>query len=264
MRVYVITDLEGVCGVVEPSDVHSEGGRYAMARKMLTQEVNHACKGAFRGGAESVVVLNGHGADHAYNVDYEALEGPVEHIVGTPWDRYLPGLDESVDLVFQLGAHARSGTPLALLEHTMSSAAWHSFRLNGQEISEMGLIGYCAGHFGASVGLVSGDAAACAEGRELFPGVITVETKTALSRTAGRLKMWPEVMEEIEAAAADAVMRPERFKSYPRLTSCVLEVENARTSGADSVRIVEGVERKGGRLMCYSGTDVFDALRRLY
>lgn len=47
MRIYIVTDLEGVGGVVLPQQTTPDGGAmYEQARRWLTQEVNAALEGA--------------------------------------------------------------------------------------------------------------------------------------------------------------------------------------------------------------------------
>ena len=61
MKIYILTDLEGVSGVVSFDEQTSPQGRYyEQAKRLLTGEVNAACEGAFQGGADEVVVLDGH------------------------------------------------------------------------------------------------------------------------------------------------------------------------------------------------------------
>lgn len=264
MNVFIVTDLEGVCGVIHDSDVQPAGERYEMARRMLTAEVNAAVRGAATAGADEIVVLNGHGADHAYNINFEDIEPPAVHIAGSPWDRYLPGLDEATDLVFQLGAHARSGTPRALLEHTMSSASWMWMKLDGQEIGEMQLIAASAAHYGARVALVTGDAAACAEAEASFPGVVTIATKKGLARTAGILRPRREALAEVESAARRAVQSADRFPLLRRHGDCCLDICFAHTPPADALTGRPGVERLDGTTVRLTGRDIIEAFSRLY
>ena len=70
MRVYVMTDLEGVSGVwsIEEQCVPS-GREYDLARRLLTAEVNAAVEGLLAAGATEIVVADGHGAGGLYFPD---------------------------------------------------------------------------------------------------------------------------------------------------------------------------------------------------
>ena len=62
VKVYIVTNLEGVAGVVHSSQVQPGSPFYEEARRLLTGEVNAAIAGALRGGATEVVVNDGMGA----------------------------------------------------------------------------------------------------------------------------------------------------------------------------------------------------------
>lgn len=62
MRIYLMTDLEGVAGVRNFEEWTGPGKPYyALAQKLLTREVNAAIDGFFAGGTEFVLVEDGHG-----------------------------------------------------------------------------------------------------------------------------------------------------------------------------------------------------------
>ena len=58
-----MTDLEGVAGVLNFENWCSDGGgrHYEKAQRLLTEEVNAAADGFFEGGAEEILVVDGHG-----------------------------------------------------------------------------------------------------------------------------------------------------------------------------------------------------------
>ena len=57
MRIYIITDLEGISGVdsIDMMDENSEG--YKLACERLMSDTNAAIEGAFAGGADKVYVF---------------------------------------------------------------------------------------------------------------------------------------------------------------------------------------------------------------
>ena len=60
MRIYIVTDLEGVNGVLNFDDwCVPEGRRNETACRFLTEEVNAAVDGFFTGGATEVIVFDG-------------------------------------------------------------------------------------------------------------------------------------------------------------------------------------------------------------
>ncbi len=49
MKIYIMTDMEGVCGVLNHDDwVMRDGRYYAEGRKLLTLEINSAIEGFFQ------------------------------------------------------------------------------------------------------------------------------------------------------------------------------------------------------------------------
>lgn len=183
MKVYMMTDLEGVSGVVEfeprAEDTLDNQRKRKLMRRLLTGEVNAAIAGLFEGGATEVVVNDGHGG--GYTIEFEEIDPRVTVIHGTQRPFWLPELDETCDATVLIGAHARAGTPCGVLYHTQSTSVKRT-TVNGLEIGEMGQQALIAGHYGVPFVFVSGDEAACVEAAALIPGIETIAVKRGLSR----------------------------------------------------------------------------------
>ena len=61
MKVYIMTDMEGISGVSIPEMVKRGEPQYEAARHWLTSDINAAVAGAFDAGATEVIVNDGHG-----------------------------------------------------------------------------------------------------------------------------------------------------------------------------------------------------------
>ena len=61
MKVYIMTDMEGISGINIPEMVGRDNPQYAYGRWCLTKDVNASVAGAFEGGATEVIVNDGHG-----------------------------------------------------------------------------------------------------------------------------------------------------------------------------------------------------------
>lgn len=71
MKIWIMTDLEGVAGVVDfESQAYPAGKYYGESKHLLTQEINSAVDGALSAGATNILVLDGHGAG---GIDYKEL-----------------------------------------------------------------------------------------------------------------------------------------------------------------------------------------------
>lgn len=265
MRVYIVTDMEGVGGVVDDGQVVPVGGQaYEEARRWLTLEVNAAVQGALAGGATQLVVLDGHGANKCRNIVYELLHEGATCIQGMPWPEYLPGLDSSFDAMFQIGVHAMAGTANAVLDHTMSSESWVEMRVNGQAMGEIGLCAAVAGHYGVPLVLVSGDDKACREAANLVPGVESVVVKRGISRNCAELIPMSNVLSAIRNRAEAALRKMSTGVIKPfRLESPVeLQIEYLQTSALQTIREGEGVRKIGSRTVVYEGGDIVELLAR--
>lgn len=177
MKIMIMTDMEGVAGVLNHDDWVQPSGRfYEKGMRLLTGEVNAAVCGLAQAGVEEIVVVDGHGAG---GIDPELLDlrallqrGRCEPI--WPW-----GLDRTFDALAFVGQHAKAGTPYSHITHTQ----WfdhRDLRLNGRSIGEYGQLALCAMELGVPTILACGEQALCDEATALTPGVETVAVKRGL------------------------------------------------------------------------------------
>ncbi|MFW6107226.1 MAG: M55 family metallopeptidase [bacterium] len=213
MKVYIATDLEGISGVTVWEQTREKGHPlYQEARVLLTREVNAAVAGCLRGGADEVVVLDGHGG--GFNLVPEELHPGASYVTG-PGRPALAGLDESFDAAIFLGYHAMAGTPDAVLAHTQSSKAGCRYWYNGRESGEIAQHAILCGAAGVPVVMVTGDEAACREARAfLGERVVTVAVKRAFGLTCSQMLAPRRARERIEHAAAEALGRVADIAPY--------------------------------------------------
>jgi D-aminopeptidase len=62
MRIIVMSDMEGVAGIVKWEQVDGGESLYEEGRKLYTEEINAVVRGARAGGATEIVVMDCHGA----------------------------------------------------------------------------------------------------------------------------------------------------------------------------------------------------------
>lgn len=177
MKIMLMTDLEGVAGVLNNHDWTSPEGRFNLkGMTLLTEEVNAAVDGLFAGGADEIVVIDGHGSGA---IDPEILDeraqlsrGRCEHV--WPW-----GLDNSFHALGFIGQHAKAGTPYSHITHTQNMR-YIDLSINGVSIGEYGQLALCAMQLGIPTILACGEQALASEAEALTPGVITVAVKRGL------------------------------------------------------------------------------------
>lgn len=263
MKIYIMTDMEGIGGVLNRNQVMSDQPYYEKTREWLTADVNAAVQGAIDGGADEVVVCDGHGANSAVNLLYDKLHEGATYIQGSPWEHYLQGIDDGVDGLFQVGAHAMAGTKGAILEHTMNSREWFQMRVNGQEMGEIGLCAAIAGQFEVPFIMVSGDDKACAESQCAVPDVQCAVVKYGISRHCARLLPKPVVHDLIQAKAKSAVKKARSIKPFKVAGPVEIEIDYFRTEKADAIREREGVEKLSALTVRYTAATVLDAFTRV-
>jgi len=214
MKVYIVTDLEGVSGICLFEQTREKvPPLYQEARFLLTREANAAVQGCLDAGAEEVVVLDGHGG--GFNFVPEEMHPGAHFVTGPARPHPLLGLDESFGAVLCVGYHSKLGTPDGVLHHTQSSKAETRYWYNGIEMGEIGQVALIAGHYGVPVAMVSGDTAACREAKELLgEDVLTVVVKEGYSRHCAKMLPPKRAREEIRRKAREAVEKAPSLRPF--------------------------------------------------
>lgn len=214
MKIYIVTDLEGISGVCLFEQTRDrDPALYEEARRLLMGEVNAAVQGCIDGGANEVVVLDGHGG--GFNFIPEEMHPRADFITGPQRPQPLVGLDETFDAVLCVGFHAKMGTENGILHHTQSSRRESRYWYNGIEMGEIGQVAIIAGHYNVPVVMVTGDRAACDEARELLgESIITVAVKEGYSRHCARMIPPKRARELIRRGAAEAVNRVQECEPF--------------------------------------------------
>src|ERR1051325_9946590 len=190
MRVLIMYDMEGVSGIVVWEQV--EGGKpmYEEGRRLYTEEINAAVRGAKAAGATEIVAVDCHGAGGSWNFNSfvpDLLDEDCTWVAHHAWSSYTDLLEQGCDAALFVGMHAMAGTPDGVLCHTVSSEAWHNLYFNDTRVGETGINAAVCGHWGCPVALVTGDAATCREARALLgENLTTVAVKEGLTRYSAR------------------------------------------------------------------------------
>jgi D-amino peptidase len=264
MKAVMMTDLEGVAGVVSFADQgYSDGKYYEAAKKLLTAEVNAAVEGLLAAGVEDVLVIDGHGPGGIY---FEDLHPAAKLMHGRPLapasvrDPIIAGYDVGV----LIGQHAMAGVVNGNLAHTQSSRAIDSYTLNGQPIGELAQFALYCGGLGLPTIFVSGDDATCREAEALIPGITTVAVKQGLSRDSAISLAAPEARRLIREGIQRAVEQ-QHANPLPPLrweAPYVLEKRYFHTDDADAAASRPGVERVDSQTVRLYSEDILDIIYR--
>ena len=263
-----MSDIEGVAGIVKWAQTGGDQTLYHEARKLYTEEINAAVRGAKAAGAKEIVVMDCHGAggDYTFNSLLPAeLDPDCEFVIQNEWTEYTEFLEEGCDAALMIGMHAMAGTPDGVLSHTVSSQAWQNLRFNGTLVGETGINAALCGHWGCPVLLVTGDRAVCREGRELLgEGLTTVEVKVGLGRFSARNIPAVRARELIEDGAKRALKDLKAVQPYEPGRPCEIEVEFTSPDRLEEYRNRKNVEVTGARSIVARGDDWWQAWSSFY
>jgi D-amino peptidase len=268
MRVLIMSDMEGVSGIVDWQQVNGGAPMFEEGRRLYTEEINAAVRGARAGGATEIVVVDCHGAGGGWNFNSlipDLLDPGCEWVAHHSWTGYTELLEQGCDAALFVAMHAKAGTPDGVLCHTVSSEAWHDLWFNGVPVGETGINAALCGHWGCPVLLVTGDRATCAEARELLgSGLTTVAVKQGLSRYSARQIPPVRARQMIEAGAREALRDLKAVKPYDPGTPCEIAVEVSAPDRADRFRNKPGVEFLNPRRVVSRAGDWWTAWRQFW
>jgi D-amino peptidase len=270
MRVHVISDMEGVGGIVKGEQVNGAqaGPLFEEGRKLYTEEINAAVRGARAAGATEIVVMDCHGAGGGYTFNSlvpDLLDTGCEYVVQQEWTEYTGFLEQGCDAALFVGMHARAGTPDGVMNHTVSGQSWLNLSFNGTLVGETGINAALCGNWGCPVLLVTGDEASCREGRELLgEGLTTVPVKWGLGIGSARMLPAVKAREAIEAGAKQALSDLAAVQPYDPGKPCEIRVEYKHTHAVDQLRRVPAVEVVGPREIVVRGDDWWTAWQSFF
>ena len=267
-RIFIMSDMEGVAGITKWEQCEGGHKMYDEARKLYTEEINAAVRGAFDGGATEVVVMDCHGAGKGWTFNsliHEDLDPRCEYVVQRHWTEYIDFLEEGCDGALFVAMHARAGTENGVLCHTVSGTQWHTLKFNGVEVGETGINAALCGQYGTPVWLVTGDEQTCAEARDLLGrNLKTVAVKKGIGRFSARHVPPARAREMIQQAAAEAVANPPKVKPYDPGKPYEIEVHLHDPNHTEVYRWLPDVEITGPRTIKTRGDDWFSAWKKAY
>jgi len=208
--VYIVTDMEGLAGVVNNGREMSTGRSgnspdHQRFRQELTDELNAAIAGARLGGATQFFVVEGHGGNNFRNVLVDKVDPEAILLRGWPRPNVMEtGVNAKMNMMMVVGNHPNAGTP-GIIAH--SYALGSALTVNGIKLNESGISAFVGAEFGVPLGMVAGDDAYAAEMKETFPSAEVVTVKVAMSGAGGAMLPFARVHAQIKAAATKAVQR---------------------------------------------------------
>ena len=246
MRVIVISDMEGVAGITKGEQCDGGEPLYEEGRKLYTEEINAAVRGAKAAGADEVLVMDCHGAGKGWTFNSlvpDLLDPDCEWVVQDEWTEYTEFLEQGCDAALFVAMHAKAGTPDGVLSHTVSGKEYRGLWFNGTSVGETGINAALCGTWGCPVVLVTGDGAACREAGELLgPELETVAVKQGLGRFSARHVPPVRARAMIEEGTKRALGKRDRIPPYDPGKPCEIEVEFSTPDLVERYRHRGGIE----------------------
>lgn len=178
MNVFLMTDLEGISNITDISFMDMESPKYKKSCGFLEDEVNLAVDTCFKYGADKVYYLDGHAGGG--NISTAKIDSRAQKCSISDWQELLK--NGKIDCMIELGAHARAGTILGFLDHTINSKKWFRHSVNGIEMSEASLHAIICGKYSVPVVALTGDETVCSQIKEYIPDIQVGAVKKALCR----------------------------------------------------------------------------------
>lgn len=256
IRIFIVSDAEGATGVCHQDQTNPRGTDMP---KLLTGDVNAAVEGFLAGGADEVIVWDGHGS--ADNLSADTIHPKAKLIMGA-----LPAtstLERKYTAIAFVGQHAMANVPHAIMAHSYSSLGIQTMKLNGKPVGEIDTRAALAGHFGTPVIFLSGDQAAADELKAIVPEAELAVVKQGLQRNSCETLSAPAGQALIREAARRSLSKIGKIKPYVVPGPVTLEIEyTTRNSLTPDAAQIPHARVLGDRTIQFTGQNIVEAWTR--
>ena len=253
--IFVITDAEGIAGVcrqdlTDPKD--------AELRQLLSGEVNAAVQGFLDGGADEVVVWDGH--DGSQTLSALTIHPRARLLIGALGATMT--LERRYSAVAFVGQHPMADVRGGIMAHSYSSLGIQTMRVNGKAMGEIETRAALAGAFDTPVIFLSGDAAAAQELHAIIPQAETVAVKEGLGRYTCLSLSAEAARERTREGARRAMAKLGAIPPYRIAGPVTVEIEyTTRNSLPIDAEIRAGAEVLDDRTVRFRGKDILEVWR---
>ena len=253
--VFLITDAEGVGGVCRQDQTDPKDQEM---RQLLTGEVNAAVEGFLAGGADEVVVWDGH--DGSQTLSTLTIHPKAKVVMGALNASMM--MERHWAAVAYVGQHSKADVRGGIMAHSYNSLGIQNMLLNGKPVGEIDVIAAMAGHFGTPVIMLSGDQAAANELREIVPNAELAVVKEGLGRYNCISLSASAARDAIREAARRSVSKIGSIKPYTVPGPVTLQIEyTTRNSLPVDAEARSGAEVLDDRTIRFRGKDILEAWR---
>jgi D-amino peptidase len=251
--VFVITDAEGVGGVCRQDQTDPKDQEM---RQLLTGEINAAVEGFLTGGADEVIVWDGH--DGSQTLSTLTIHPKARLLMGALGASML--MDRHFSAVAYVGQHSKANVRGGIMAHSYSSLGIQNMLLNGKPVGEIDVIAAMAGHFGTPVIMLSGDQAAANELHEIVPDAELAVVKEGIGRYTCISLSAAAARDAIREAARRSMAKIGAIKPYIVAGPVTLQVEyTTRNSLPVDAEKRAGAQVLDDRTIAFRGKDILEA-----
>src|SRR6478752_9578520 len=250
--IFLITDAEGVGGVCRQDQTDPKDQEM---RQLLTGEINAAVDGFLAGGADEVIVWDGH--DGSQTLSTLTIHPKAKLVMGALGSSML--MERHFSAVAYVGQHSKANIRGGIMAHSYNSLGIQNMLLNGKPVGEIDVIAAMAGHFGTPVIMLSGDQAAANELHEIVPGAELAVVKEGVGRYTCISLSAPAARELIRDAARRSVAKIGTIKPYRVSGPVTLQVEyTTRNSLPVDAEKRAGAQVVDDRTIRFQGKDILE------
>jgi D-amino peptidase len=253
--IFMITDAEGVGGVCRQDQTDPKDQEM---RQLLTGEINAAVEGFLAGGADDVIVWDGH--DGSQTLSTLTIHPRAKLLMGALGASML--MERRFSAVAYVGQHSKANIRGGIMAHSYSSLGIQNMLLNGKPAGEIDVIAAMAGHFGTPVIMLSGDQAAANELREIVPNAEVAVVKEGIGRYTCLSLSAAAARDAVREAARRSVSKIGSIRSYTIPGPVTLQVEyTTRNSLPIDAELRAGAEVLDDRTIRFRGKDILEVWR---
>src|SRR5882724_1420073 len=254
--VFLITDAEGVGGVCRQDQTDPKDQEM---RQLLTGEINAAVDGFYDGGADDVIVWDGH--DGSQTLSALTIHPRSKLIIGDLGVSMT--LERNYAAIAFIGQHARANRKGGIMAHSYSSLGIQTMLMNGKPVGEIETRAALAGAFHTPVIFLSGDQAAADDLRAIVPNAELAVVKEGFSNYACQTFSAEAARTLIRQHARLALQRVAEIKPYQITGPVDIQIEyTTRNALGVDARLRPGAEVVDPRTIRYRGKDLMEAWTR--
>jgi D-amino peptidase len=269
-KVLLFHDMEGLAGQADPrSHRFAQKEAYAFGRELLMADVNAVVDGLFAGGADSVLIVDGHGSGNREpDIVTEKLDPRAKQLFRDapfrPWSGG-PVLSDVVaageyDAVAAVGMHGKIGRG-GFEAHTSTMNVLPY--LNGASVTEAEQLAFGWGRHGVPLIFMSGDDRLWEDIRETLPWVDFVVTKKSLNGVVRELLPVKQVHAEMREKARLAALHWRDKKAVVLTTPIQAALQVFAPATLEPLRGMPGITFEQDRVT-FTATDIRAALEGVW